>query len=161
MLSKQNSFKKQVISIARHNWPAIEKDYVEGVDDGYGNRHFPTQRELSEKYHIDPGQIGRRAKLDQWSIKRQAFNSRIAEKRQAVLAETISEEGLDLNLQVYNTAQTLIERINKYAEENDPGPRELNSLANALKSCQSIVDSSLGENKGTEEVEIKVTVDED
>ena len=145
--------------MARHNWPTIERDYVEGIDDGNGNRKYPTQRDLGEKYGIDPATIGKRAKRDQWAIKREQFHSKISEKRQQKTAEVISEEGCDFSLKCYNIAGKLADRIARMADEMDCDAKSLNALTSALKNVQSVADSTLGDNQASDVLEIKVGID--
>ena len=142
--------------MARHNWPTIERDYVEGIDDGNGNRKYPTQRDLGEKYGIDPATIGKRAKRDQWAIKREQFHSKISEKRQQKTAEVISEEGCDFSLKCYNIAGKLADRIARMADEMDCDAKSLNALTAALKNVQSVADSTLGDNQASDTLEINV-----
>lgn len=141
----------------RHNWPVIERDYVEGIDDGNGNRKYPTQRDLGEKYGIDPATIGKRAKRDQWAIKREQFHSKISEKRQQKTAEVISAEGCDFSLKCYNIAGKIADKIEQMIDGGmECDPKGINALTAALKNVQSVADSTLGDNQANDVLEINV-----
>lgn len=143
----------------RHNWPAIEQDYVYGVDDGNGSRKYPTQRDLATKYGIDPAAIGRRAKRDQWALKREQLAAKVSKRTQYKMAEaieTISDEGCDFNLKCYNIAGKLADRIARMADEMDCDAKSLNALTAALKNVQSVAGSTLGDNQASDTLEINV-----
>ena len=145
--------------MARHNWPIIEQDYVYGVDDGNGNRKYPTQRDLATKYGIDPAAIGRRAKRDQWALKREQLSAKIHKRTAEKTAEVISTEGCDFSLKCYNIAGKLADRIARMADEMDCDAKSLNALTAALKNVQSVAGSTLGDNQANDVLEIKVGID--
>ena len=146
--------------MAKYAWKQIEKDYVEGVADKKGQQVYPTQRELSDKYGPDPSLIGRKAKKDQWLTKREIFCSKITEMRQQKSAEAISDEGSNFSLKCFNTANLMADKINALAVMSESA-KDMSILSAALKNVQSVVQSTLGDDKesSNQELTIKVGID--
>lgn len=145
-------------TIAHIQWDAIKNDYVRGYDDGFGNRNFPSQRDLAEKYGVAPASIGRKASKEQWAVQREQFSSRISDLCQQKLAEVISDEGCDFSLKVYNLADKLADKIESMIDLIEDS-KDINQLTTALKNVQSVVGTSLGDktaDDNTVEINVKL-----
>jgi len=141
--------------MARHNWDEIKKEYVEGISRD-GKRVYPTQRELADKYNIDPAVIGRKAKQDQWSAQREIFASKVSAERQQKTIEVISDEGSKFDLDCFNAAKTGIEKIQKGIGQCFL-VEDINKLSAALKNFQAVGKASLGD-KGNNDNALTIEV---
>ena len=144
----------------RHNWEEIAKDYIEGIVLADGKRKYPTQREIADKYGITPALIGRHAKAEQWLVKREIFDSKVAEIRQQKKAETISDEGSAFDLKCFNISQEAADRVNEMLQQAEK-PAEVSMLTQALKNLQAVGKAALGDKEGHQDgLTIKVSVND-
>ena len=130
------------------NWPEIEKEYVEGVMVD-GERTYPSQPALCEKYGISTGAIGKKASADQWKVKREIFSSKLREATQEKKIEVISTEGSSFDLTCFNVAvkatEILEHKINKSGPDGFFLIDDLNKLSATLKNLQVVGRLALGE----------------
>lgn len=60
-------------------WPAVRKEFVEGVVSPAGDHVFPTIIELAERYGIARESISRKASADDWDAARALYQERVQE----------------------------------------------------------------------------------
>lgn len=143
----------------KYDWGAIERDYVRGYDDETGH-HYPTQRELSEKYGPSPARIGTKAKKEQWLLRREQFVNKVRARTTDKMVEEISEDSCDFNLKVFQAATTGVLRIQELLDQV-ADPRAINSLMSALQSAQRTAAATLGDTPDNGHVDIHVSLEDD
>ena len=142
-------------------WAEIEAKYVRGFTDEKGQHKYFTQRELAKEFKISETTIARRCKKDQWLLKREQFASKVKVKSQQKMIEEVSDESCDLNLKLFNIASRIADEIEGKLEDEITA-KDLSVLSAALKNCQSVSASILGDDKASDELTINVTLsDED
>ena len=142
-------------------WAEIEAKYVRGFTDEKGQHKYFTQRELAKEFKISETTIARRCKKDQWLLKREQFASKVKVKSQQKMIEEVSDESCDLNLKLFNIASRIADEIETKLEDEITA-KDLSVLSAALKNCQGVAASTLGDDKGSDELTINVTMsDED
>lgn len=141
----------------RRNWEEISKEYIEGqvID---GKRQYPTQRSIADKYGIEPALISKHAKKEQWLVKREIFDGKIAAKRQEKKIETISDEGSAFDLICFNISRQAAHKVKSMMDNTDK-PAEVSMLTQALKNLQTVGKAALGDKDGQQDgITIKVSV---
>lgn len=110
------------MSIAKVNWPEIEKKYVFGIEQG-GKYHFPSYGELGREYDLAPSTIMRRSKKEGWELKREAFrnkNKNIIEETKKQRRNNMTAENATMQRNDENVAQDSAgitqDDINEHAE---------------------------------------------
>ncbi len=142
-------------------WAEIEAKYIRGFTDEKGRHKYLTQRELAKEFKISETTIARRCKKDQWLLKREQFASKVKAKSQQKMVEEVSDESCDLNLKLFNIASRIADEIQEKLEDEITA-KDLSVLSAALKNCQSVSASTLGDDKANDELTINVTLsDED
>ncbi len=103
----------------------------------------------------------RHSKQEQWLLKREQFAHRVREKATQKMIEEVSDESCDLNLKLFNIASRIADEIETKLDE-DISAKDLSVLSAALKNCQSVSASTLGDDKASDELTISVSLsDED
>ena len=141
-------------------WLEIENAYIRGFTDETGAHKYPTVRELAEQYNVNPSSIQRHNKQEQWLLKREQFAHRIREKATQKMVEEVSDESCDLNLKLFNIASRIADEIEEKLEDEITA-KDLSVLSAALKNCQSVSASTLGDDKGSDELTISVSLSDD
>lgn len=78
---------------AKHDWPKISVDYIEGIISKDGERVYPTLEEVAQKYSVRAGIVRKHAAKERWRDMRRTFQEELAEKeRQIRLARRSREE---------------------------------------------------------------------
>ena len=146
--------------MAKHNWTAIKKEYVEGVSVD-GELTYPTQKSMADKYGIAPETINRMAKKEQWEVQREIFVNKVSMKRQEKKTDLISDEGSRFDLDCFNTAKAGTEKVISLLA-NTVNYDDLNKLSTALKNFQAVGKNSLGDGQTKDgEIRIKVNLVDD
>jgi hypothetical protein len=134
----------------KHDWDAIEREYVEGADNAGGR--FPTYEELAETCGVLATNLRSRGAKDHWAQKREVFKKKISDARQEKMAEAISEVAARMeqrNLKSLDAISIMIH--NKIAV----AVRETQTLSNLamkefttiIEDCTRIAARILGEDK--------------
>jgi hypothetical protein len=124
-------------------WQDIKNDYVNGTEVD-GKRVYPSTTDLSKKYNVDRGQLGRKSSKEGWLEQRQILVNKISTRSQQKTIEQISNKGVDFDVKCFKQAQSIRELIeNKITEELKP--QEIALLVKALKDNQSYAKEALGE----------------
>lgn len=143
--------------MARHDWNAIKKEYVEGVTID-GQLTYPTQASLCKKYNIEKALMSRRAKADQWDTQREIFNNKITTERQQKKVDVISDEGSQFDLDCFNAAKAGLFKAYKNIG-NCYQIEDLAKLSTAIKNFQAVGKASLGDKQDVDgEVKIRVSI---
>lgn len=133
-------------------WDEIRREYVEGaMQDGI--RIYPSQRDLAERYEIDPGNIGRKAKAEQWAVQREILVSRCTAERQQKTIEVLSDKGSEFDLTAFRAADMGVSRVEK-ALDKPMMPEDLAKLATALRTFHQVGRLALGESTDNAEVNV-------
>lgn len=134
--------------MARRDWDAISRQYIEGVEKD-GVRKYPTMRELCEQHGIAVGAMGKRAKTDQWAVKREVFASKVAAACEQKKVEVLSDEGASFDLKCFNVAAKATELITNKLDRIGPECYfpidDLRTMSSALKNFQLVGRLALGE----------------
>ena len=142
-------------------WLEIENAYVRGFTDETGAHKYPTVRELAERFKVNASSVQRHSKQEQWLLKREQFAHRVKERSTQKMIEEVSDESCDLNLKLFNIASRIADEIEEKLDE-DISAKDLSVLSAALKNCQGVAASTLGDDKGSDELTINVSLsDED
>ncbi|WP_156031672.1 hypothetical protein [Selenomonas sp. AE3005] len=139
-------------------WLEIENAYIRGYTDETGAHKYPTVRELAEQYKVNASSVQRHSKQEQWLLKREQFAHRVREKATQKMIEEVSDESCDLNLKLFNIASRIADEIQDKLDE-DISPKDLSVLSAALKNCQSVSASTLGDDKASDELTINVSLE--
>lgn len=141
------------------DWDSIRNDYINGTEVD-GKRIYPSTTDLSKKYNIDRGQLGRKSSKEGWLEKRQILVNKISTRCQQKTIEQVSNKGVDFDLKCFNDSEgirtKLIEQFNKTDK-----PQELAILVKALKDNQSYAKEALGESPSDMAQELKITIVKD
>lgn len=62
------------------NWKPIKKDYILGVIDNNGLKHFPTSNELAKNYPPSEGTIRNKASEEKWMEQRKSHKFKVTKK---------------------------------------------------------------------------------
>ena len=149
--------------MAKHNEDIIEairQEFVQGVLDDKGLRSHPTIDELSKKHSIPSITLYRKSQSNEWKQQKLDFqdNLRIQidkEKRTKMVKDSVEfdENNLRLAKALQNEIVALISMSNKKRNEGDTRPffsaSSLNSLGQALMTCQKVGRLALGESTDT------------
>jgi len=141
-------------------WAEIEAKYVRGFTDEKGQHKYLTQRELAKEFKVNETTIARRCKKDQWLLKREQFASKVKERSQQKMVEEVSDESCDLNLKLFNIASRIADEIQEKLEDEITA-KDLSVLSAALKNCQGVAASTLGDDKASDELTINVSLSDD
>jgi hypothetical protein len=132
-------------------WSDIKREYTQGIEEN-GKRVYPSQPELARKFGIDKAQIGRRASKEGWLELRQIIVSKISERSQKKAIETISDKGVQFDLECFDEARKIKEKLSNLSksidEKTDPyAIKKLNAISYGLTTIQGLAKNALGENK--------------
>lgn len=134
--------------MARRDWDTISRQYIEGIEKD-GARKYPTMRELCEQHGIAVGAMGKKAKTDQWAVKREMFASKVATACEQKKIEVLSDEGSSFDLQCFNAAGKAIvmitNKLNKIGPDGFVPIDDLRTMSSALKNLQLVGRLSLGQ----------------
>lgn len=134
--------------MARRDWDAVSREYIEGIIKD-GVRKYPTMRELCEQHGIAIGAMGKRAKTDQWAVKREMFANKVATACEQKKVEALSDESASFDLKCFNVAAKATEVITKKLDKIGPDGfyaiDDLRTMSSALKNFQLVGRLALGE----------------
>lgn len=74
------------------------------------------------------------------------------------MIEEVSDESCDLNLKLFNIASRIADEIETKLDE-DITAKDLSVLSAALKNCQGVAASTLGDDKASDELTINVSLE--
>jgi len=145
------------------NWEIIRQDYIQGYKKE-GKLYYPSMRDLSKKYGIDIGVIGRRAKKDEWVAKRKIYINKLSTRTQQKAIENFSDEASKFDLECFVGARNIIEITKTTIEEykkrikalNHQEIKNLKSLTEIRLNAQKEAKLSLGEATENNNTDIKV-----
>jgi len=136
--------------------PAIRTDYIEGiVKDGV--RHYPTCKELAEKYNVSYHYLRKKCTVKFWVKERELFQQSLEEARQRKIIDSLSERGMRLDTSVLKIAEAGISALGVMLKNHMDDMRtnqrsreylsmlELNRLGQTVKTFQAIAKIALGE----------------
>lgn len=136
--------------------PAIRNDYIEGiVKDGV--RHYPTCKELAEKYNVSYHYLRKKCTVKFWVKERELFQQSLEEARQRKIIDSLSERGMRLDTSVLKIAEAGISALGVMLKNHMDDMRtnqrsreylsmlELNRLGQTVKTFQAIAKIALGE----------------
>jgi len=145
--------------MAKHNWVAIKKEYVEAADE----RSRPTLEQLSAKFQCSASYLREKAAKENWKVEAERFLQTVATKRQEMKSDSLAGELALWDSHCYGLAQAALklvyERLKSAAEGYD---REtftldgLDKLTKSLERIQKIGKTALGE---TESSTMNVNID--
>lgn len=140
--------------MAKIPWEQIRQEYVQGVEQE-GSRVYPSQRDLADKYGMDPATIGRKAKADNWSAQRDIFISKLTAESQQKTLDSLSDDASEFNLLTFQAAQAAVERIHNVLTDSNQriNTDDLAKLSSAMKNFQAVGRLALGQT--TDEVGVK------
>ena len=134
--------------MARRDWDSISRQYIEGIEKD-GVRKYPTMRELCEQHGITIGALGKKAKQDQWAVKREMFANKVQTACEQKTIEAISTEGSSFDLKCFNVAVKATEILEHKISKTGPDGffliDDLNKLSATLKNLQIVGRLALGE----------------
>jgi hypothetical protein len=134
----------------KHDWFAIERDYVEGID-GAAER-FPTFEDMANKWGILANNLRARAAKDHWAQKREVFQNKIREVRQEKVADSIADGVARLSRRNFKSLDAVSIMVNNKIAEAI-GRKELLSnivmreFVDLIDNCERIARRMLGEDE--------------
>lgn len=135
----------------RKDWLEIEQKYIHGVEKN-GKVQFPTQRELAQEYGISVGELGRKAKQNNWVGKKRNYLSKLKAECEQKSINRISDEASELNVEAFKAARAGIRRLVKnLARKDDKGKYlplkniELEKISRAMLNFQKVARLAVGE----------------
>lgn len=135
-------------------WDDIKREYVQGTERD-GNRVYPSQRDLAEKYGMNNSTIGRRAKAEDWSVQREIFASKLQAECKQKTIESLSDEGSQFDLSAFRAANAGVKRVEEAMTKTAPmSPDDMTKLASALKTFHQVGRLALGESTDNAEVNV-------
>lgn len=132
--------------MAKHDWPTIRKDYVEGIEQD-GKITWPTLEALAEKYDIRTGDYRTRVSREGWTSLRDKFRARQGQVRQSARVKAVANGAAKFDAKILGIAQTMADRLTTMmagmTEAQDPEPYR--KAAAALVNVQRAGRIALGE----------------
>ena len=141
--------------MAKHDWPLIRREYVEGFDKD-GRVHRPTMRELGKRHGIDEANVRRRAKSEAWTAARHEFGTKAALAREAERTAEMGRLGAEFDRTMLDFAHDYMRLVSR-AKRNLDGVDLLDELAvmrigQAARHAQVIAKIALGEAPGGDDL---------
>jgi len=132
--------------MAKHDWPTIRKDYVEGIEQD-GKLTWPSMEDLAEKYGIGGNDYRNRASKEGWVEQRGKFRARQVQVRQTAKVSAVGNGAAKFDLKILGIAQMMADRLTTMMagmdEAKDPEPYR--KAAAALVNVQRAGRIALGE----------------
>ena len=141
----------------RHNEETLEQiriDFVQGIQTD-NERKYPTIEELSKQYNIPAVTLYRKSQAEEWKTQRSDFKSNLQseinkQKKDKLAKEAVAfdENNLRIAKALQNEIVAQITISTKIRQDNERPfftPQALNSLAQALSTCQRVGRLAVGE----------------
>jgi hypothetical protein len=138
---------------AKHDWPRIKKDYVEGIPND-GGHDWPSLDDLAVKYGAGRSALRMQASKDGWTDLRRQYQTKVDQTRRTKRAEKLGSRQAEFDSRVMRVADTQLAMIvRKMNEMNAPGgdgampsvdPSVMIKLARALRDIQAVGRIALG-----------------
>jgi len=122
-----------------------------------GVRHYPTCKELAEKYNVSYHYLRKKCTVKFWVKERELFQQSLEEARQRKIIDSLSERGMRLDTSVLKIAEAGISALGVMLKNHMDDMRtnqrsreylsmlELNRLGQTVKTFQAIAKIALGE----------------
>jgi len=122
-----------------------------------GVRHYPTCKELAEKYNVSYHYLRKKCTVKHWTQERELFQQSLEEARQRKIIDSLSERGMRLDTSVLKIAEAGISALGVMLKNHMDDMRtnqrsreylsmlELNRLGQTVKTFQAIAKIALGE----------------
>ena len=132
----------------------VRVDFVKGTEDDKGNRVYPTIEHLSKTHKIPAITLYRKSKADNWKNQKTQFADQLAYKVDQAKQKTMANQHKDFdsnNLKIAKAIQGEIIQLLTQSKNNRQNGNSgfnassLNSLSQALQTCQKVGKLALGE----------------
>lgn len=141
--------------MAKHDWPTIRREYVEGFDKD-GRIHRPTMRELGARHGIDETNVRRRAKVEGWTAARHEFTTKAAQAREAERVAEMGRLGAAFDRTMLNFAHDYMRLVGRAKRNLDgvdlPDELAVMRIGQAARHAQVIAKIALGEAPGGDDL---------
>lgn len=140
--------------MTKYDWETIKKDYVHGIKQEDGTKHFPTQEELCTTYGCAKGTLGTRASKEDWKGQREKISNKIDQKVAEKKTEREAEDIVQSDLKFENAGELLrkvtVKKLKAMKEDLDVDHRrvrayDIKNCGDALKDAQDVVKTAQGE----------------
>jgi hypothetical protein len=137
----------------KYNWETIKNQYIYGINQEDGTKHYPTQEELCKIHGCGKGTIGTRAKNENWKGEKEKISVKIEKKVAEKKTEREAEDIVASDQKFESTGEELRKLIRRKIKINndllDKGGSvrdyDLKNLGDALRSAQEVVKTAQGE----------------
>ncbi|GAA6622743.1 hypothetical protein [Scytonema sp. NUACC26] len=160
------------MSIPRYPWLQIAKEFIQGIktrntETNQIQLHFPTHRELAEKYGCHLGTLQQRSQTEKWSLQREQFRRKLQIKNTEVNPEDLLGLSAKFDSVILGNLENMTfivqEYLRPYVEQltqKDDGyegeeegiedlrpltPKDINDLVKSQESIFKTVRGILGE----------------
>ena len=144
------------------NWASIRTDYIQGTECN-GRHVFPSYRWLAIENRVSYTTVARHGHAENWPSERNQFAIKLRSLRDAKRAEALAEEAAELDRLCLAAAKRQIRIIRAMladAVEIDKqgrpifriSPKDLNSLARALRESQEVGRLAIGQPLSADQV---------
>lgn len=142
--------------MAKHDWPTIRREYVEGFDKD-GRIHRPSLREIAARHGVDATMVRHRARAEGWSKARHNFDSKAAQARETARVRVLAAEGAAFDRRMLRVAGGLVDLVERAREavaatDDAIDHLELARLCQAARHAQVIAKIALGEAPGGDDL---------
>tara|TARA_R100001443_G_scaffold86285_1_gene92951 strand:- start:265 stop:843 length:579 start_codon:yes stop_codon:yes gene_type:complete len=148
--TQQNKITKDILE-------QIRNAYVQGIDDGTGEKKYKSLDALSVEYKVAKSSLYRWAQKESWKAQQERFHTEYLERLDAERQKELVHESKQFDSNALRVAKFLLSEVgislslNSQARTSDPNSKHLLSpqavaqLSNAALSAQKLGKLALGE----------------
>lgn len=141
--------------MAKHDWPTIRREYVEGFDKD-GRIHRPTMRELAARHNVDAGKLRGRAGVEGWTDARRTFAAKASQAREAERVAEMGRLGAAFDRTMLDFADDYMRLVGRAKRNLDrvalPDELAVMRIGQAARHAQVIAKIALGEAPGGDDL---------
>jgi sulfur relay (sulfurtransferase) DsrF/TusC family protein len=152
-VNKKNQYNK----LSKEILETIRNKFVQGIDDGTGERKYQTLDSLAVEYNVAKSSLYRHGQKENWKTQQERFHTEYLEKLDAERQKELVKESKVFDSNALRVAKFLLNEVGVFLSQNtqiriqDPNdkrilnPLSLSQLATASISAQKLGKLALGE----------------
>jgi len=131
--------------VAKHDWPTIRKDYVEGIEQD-GKLTWPTMEAIAVKYGIEGPMLRMHASKQKWTDLRDKYHTKQLHARQDARVKAVATGAAKFDAKILQAANGLADLLVRAIAKLEPeATGELRSTSASLVNVQRAGRIALGE----------------
>lgn len=124
---------------SKYPWAEVERRFVEAEGEP------PTLAALAEEYSIPYAEVRRRSMLCKWSYKRDNYETRMQQSRQAVQIQDYADRFRRIDTGTVALCEALLKRIGDHVRSDELKPSEIAQISSSLRTLYSLSQDARGE----------------